>query len=132
MSSYVIGIDIGGTMIKGALLNKEGELIEKHETASHPEKDTDAFIANIISFVNHIHLGLQITISKLCFNSAYYWHLRTQILWANPIKSKVGKRGLTAPPGGHIKIVNKLLDMLVYVIVLHFVNTHKWCEIGVK
>jgi glucokinase len=63
MSSYVIGIDIGGTMIKGALLNKEGELIEKYETESHAEVDADAFIANIITFVNHIRKGHENVIS---------------------------------------------------------------------
>jgi glucokinase len=41
-------------MIKGALLNKDGELIEKYETESHPENDSGAFIANIITFVKNI------------------------------------------------------------------------------
>jgi len=63
MSSYVIGIDIGGTMIKGAILNKEGELIKKYETKSHPENDTIAFITNIISFVNYIRKGHENVIS---------------------------------------------------------------------
>ncbi len=54
MSSYVIGIDIGGTMIKGGLFNEESKLIKKYETGSHPEKDSEGFIENTITFINSI------------------------------------------------------------------------------
>ncbi len=54
MSSYVIGIDIGGTMIKGGLFNEQGKLIKKYETKSHPEKNADGFIENTVKFIESI------------------------------------------------------------------------------
>lgn len=52
MNGYIIGIDIGGTMIKGALFDLQGGLIKKDETSTRAEKGQEKFIENIISFVN--------------------------------------------------------------------------------
>jgi len=52
MPILLAGIDIGGTMIKGALFNEHAELIKRFETPSFPDKDSDKFIKNIISFIN--------------------------------------------------------------------------------
>ena len=70
-------------MIKGALLNREGELIEKYETASHAEKNTDAFIANIISFINHIRKGHE-NVSSLGIGIAGLLNNTREILFESP------------------------------------------------
>lgn len=51
MPTLLAGIDIGGTMIKGALFTEQAELIKKFETPSFPDKKYDEFINNIVSFI---------------------------------------------------------------------------------
>jgi len=57
MDGYTIGIDIGGTMIKGALFDLQGGLIRKDETSTKAEKGLEPFIENIVSFVNLFQKG---------------------------------------------------------------------------
>jgi glucokinase len=57
MNGYIIGIDIGGTMIKGALFDLQGGLIRKDETSTKAEKGLEPFIENIVSFVNLFQKG---------------------------------------------------------------------------
>ena len=38
MKPYLVGIDMGGTFIKTAILNREGEIIAKVEIPSEKEK----------------------------------------------------------------------------------------------
>jgi len=51
MNSHLLGIDIGGTMIKGALFNNSGSIIAKGEIPTGGDKGVDHFIGNIISLV---------------------------------------------------------------------------------
>ncbi|MCX7000280.1 MAG: ROK family glucokinase [Candidatus Sumerlaeota bacterium] len=48
---YLVGIDLGGTFIKTAIVSHEGELIKKIEIPSEKEKGPDGVIANIIRSV---------------------------------------------------------------------------------
>jgi len=51
MNKNLLGIDIGGTMIKGALFNNSGSMIAKAEMPTGGDKGVDHFIENIISLV---------------------------------------------------------------------------------
>ena len=45
--STIIGIDLGGTTIKSALISKAGKIIKKYETATEAEKGASKVIKNI-------------------------------------------------------------------------------------
>lgn len=49
--SYLVGIDLGGTFIKTALISREGEIVHKVEIPSEGERGPDGVIINIIRSV---------------------------------------------------------------------------------
>ncbi|MEI6125408.1 MAG: ROK family protein, partial [Pseudomonadota bacterium] len=51
MSSHVIGIDVGGTMIKGALFDSRGALINKDSLPTMADQGKDAFIKNAVTLI---------------------------------------------------------------------------------
>src|SRR3989338_1419119 len=53
----IIGIDLGGTNIKAALVAKKGKIIKKYETATEAKKGTKTVINNIISAINEVKFG---------------------------------------------------------------------------
>ncbi len=53
----IIGIDLGGTNIKTALVTPKGKIIKKYETATQVNKGTKTVINNIISSVNKVKSG---------------------------------------------------------------------------
>jgi len=55
--SNVIGIDLGGTNIKTALVNTKGRIIKKYETKTEAKKGTKTVINNIISSIKHVKQG---------------------------------------------------------------------------
>jgi glucokinase len=54
MQDYIIGIDIGGTMIKGALFGSDGVLIVKRSVETRSDKGRDAVIENLIALINSL------------------------------------------------------------------------------
>ena len=52
MNDYIIGIDIGGTMIKGASFDTGGGLLRKEETSTQAEKGPEKLIENIVSLAH--------------------------------------------------------------------------------
>ena len=54
MDRHVIGIDIGGTMIKGAVFNARGSMIEKQERSSMADTTEEKFINNLVSFIKSL------------------------------------------------------------------------------
>jgi len=52
-----IGIDLGGTNIKAALVTKKGRIIKDYETATEAEKGAKIVINNIISAINKVKSG---------------------------------------------------------------------------
>ena len=53
----VVGVDLGGTNIKVALVTKKGRIIRKCETPTEARKGTKAVINNIISAINEVKSG---------------------------------------------------------------------------
>ena len=53
----VVGVDLGGTNIKAALVAKKGKIIKKYETATEAKKGTKTVINNIISAINEVKFG---------------------------------------------------------------------------
>ena len=53
MDALAVGIDVGGTMIKGALLNSRAELLQK---ASVPTRsaDEETFLGDIVALVGNL------------------------------------------------------------------------------
>lgn len=51
MTKHVIGIDVGGTMIKGALFDSRGALIKKNSVPTRAEQGKDAFIENTATLI---------------------------------------------------------------------------------
>jgi len=53
----IMGIDLGGTNIKTALISLNGKIIKKYETSTEAKKGTKAVINNIISSIKRIQKG---------------------------------------------------------------------------
>jgi len=54
---YIIGVDLGGTNIKTALVTLNGKIIKKYEIPTGTKKGTKAIINNIISSIKHVQKG---------------------------------------------------------------------------
>jgi glucokinase len=71
MSDYLLGIDVGGTMINGALFDQDGYLVAKEEIPTQSEKGSEAFIDNLVSLAVRLQepknkaLGMGIGIAGL-------------------------------------------------------------------
>ncbi len=52
--TYLIGVDLGGTFIKTALVSREGKLVHKVEIPSEGERGPDGVIINIIRSVKSV------------------------------------------------------------------------------
>ena len=55
--STIIGIDLGGTTIKSALISKAGKIIKKYETATEAEKGASKVIKNIFLSIEKVKNG---------------------------------------------------------------------------
>ena len=51
---YYIGIDLGGTFIKGGIITKKGEMIAKGEVSTETEKGADGVVANICKLADSL------------------------------------------------------------------------------
>ena len=54
---HIIGVDLGGTNIKTALVAPEGKIIKKYEISTQAKKGTKTIINNIISSIKHVQQG---------------------------------------------------------------------------
>lgn len=54
MNNHLLGIDIGGTMIKGALFNSSGTMVARGELPTGGDKGVDYFFGNIITLVGNL------------------------------------------------------------------------------
>ena len=46
-TSYAIGIDLGGTTVKSALVDKKGKIIQTHKISSRADEGPEAVIGQI-------------------------------------------------------------------------------------
>ena len=53
----IIGVDLGGTTIKSALVSSAGKIIKKHEIATEAEKEASKVIKNIFSAIDKVKNG---------------------------------------------------------------------------
>ena len=60
MKTY-IGIDLGGTNIKGALVNEQGEIIRQSACPTHAEQGVEAVTATIADMIRDLAKGEDIT-----------------------------------------------------------------------
>ena len=57
MDKHVVGIDIGGTMIKGAVFDARGNMLEKLEKPSMADTTEEKFINNLVLFIESLTAG---------------------------------------------------------------------------
>jgi glucokinase len=55
MQDHIIGIDIGGTMIKGAFFDSHGALVEKRSVETRVDRGRDAVLQNLIALIKSLH-----------------------------------------------------------------------------
>ena len=55
MQDYCIGIDIGGTVIKGALFGSDCRLVQKRSVETGADKGREAVLKNLISLTHSLH-----------------------------------------------------------------------------
>tara|TARA_Y100000310_G_scaffold241784_1_gene245898 strand:- start:62696 stop:63556 length:861 start_codon:yes stop_codon:yes gene_type:complete len=53
----IIGVDLGGTNVKAALITSKGRIIKKYETPTQTKKGTKTVINNIISSIKEVKSG---------------------------------------------------------------------------
>lgn len=61
MSDKVIGIDIGGTNLRGALVDSKGNILTRMEILSEADQGIDKLINNLASFIADISKGEEVT-----------------------------------------------------------------------
>jgi len=57
MVDKVIGIDIGGTNLRGALANKDGDILKRMKILSHADQGIEKLIDNLAGFIKDISEG---------------------------------------------------------------------------
>ncbi|TCP53948.1 glucokinase [Tumebacillus sp. BK434] len=62
---HVIGIDVGGTKIKGAVVDGDGRLLYKTERDTHPELGADAVIDRIAVLARDTAIGAGLTLRDI-------------------------------------------------------------------
>ena len=58
---YYVGIDLGGTFIKGAIVNDKGEIVVKDKVPTESEKGSDGVAANIAALVTSLLTSANMT-----------------------------------------------------------------------
>ena len=108
MKNYIIGIDIGGTMIKGALFDHNGGLIKKEAAPTIADKGNDQFINCIASIVSSLNQNNMI--SAIGLGIAGILDKKRQILIESPnlplIKNFPLKKNLESKLGVPVYIEN--------------------------
>ena len=51
---HYIGIDLGGTNIKGALVNEQGEIVKQNTCPTHAEQGVEAVTENIAQMIRDL------------------------------------------------------------------------------
>ena len=62
---YYVGIDLGGTFIKGAIVNDKGEIVIKDKVPTESEKGSDGVARNIASLVSSLLKKANMTVSDV-------------------------------------------------------------------
>jgi glucokinase len=60
MGTKVIGIDVGGTNLRGALVDTDGKILERHKVPSQASDGIEAVINNLASLINGLSEGEQV------------------------------------------------------------------------
>lgn len=61
MNKYVIGIDIGGTNLRGAVVDSKGKILKKYSLSSEANVGIDNLINNLIDLINNLRADFKIT-----------------------------------------------------------------------
>lgn len=61
MDKRVIGIDVGGTNLRGALVDSDGKIIKRLKIASQAEEGIEAVINNLVSLIRSIGEGADVS-----------------------------------------------------------------------
>jgi len=61
MNKYVIGIDIGGTNLRGAVVDPKGKILKRYSLSSEANVGIDNLINNLIDLINNLRADFKIT-----------------------------------------------------------------------
>ena len=61
MNKNVIGIDIGGTNLRGAVVDSKGKILKKYSLSSEANVGIDNLINNLIDLINNLRADFKIT-----------------------------------------------------------------------
>jgi len=62
---YYLGIDLGGTFIKGGIVDGEGKILLRDKVPTESEKGSDGVVSNIVSLCRSLMEKLDISVSDL-------------------------------------------------------------------
>ena len=82
--------------------------------------------------VDEVHFPLQLAVGEVDDLLADEGILVREVVRACPVEGQVREGALAAPARGHVQVVNELLHALHDVLVLHVVQAHEGCHVGVK
>src|SRR4030095_4223023 len=66
---YALGVDLGGTFIKSAVINSEGEIINSYKIESHAEKNPKKVVLQIIKSITNLEAQITNKISGIGIGS---------------------------------------------------------------
>lgn len=104
---YYIGIDLGGTYIKGGIVNKDGDILVKKEVKTYVEQGHEKVICDISSLIKDLANELRINIKYICSigvgipgvaNKDGMVYYATNLHWANvPLGDMLRKEFMDIP-----------------------------------
>ena len=82
--------------------------------------------------VDEVHFPLQLAVGEVDYLLADEGVLVREVVRACPVEGQVREGALAAPARGHVQVVDEFLHALHDVLVLHVVQAHERCHVGVK
>ena len=61
MSESVMGIDVGGTNLRCAVIDGSNEIVDRQSIRSHADQGMEALLSNIVSLVQDVRKSHDIT-----------------------------------------------------------------------
>ena len=65
MEKYYVGIDLGGTFIKGGIVNGQGEILVQDKTPTESEKGADGVANNIANLAKNLIEKAGLTVAEV-------------------------------------------------------------------
>ena len=82
--------------------------------------------------VDHVHLCLEFAVGEVHGLTADEWGLLGEVCGAGPVEGEVGEGGLSAPTGGHVEVIDELLQALLDLLEAQAIQADEGGHVGIE